>query len=398
MACGLGPGTARAQLAFSRPGELATIPEDRQKRLEEAMDGARYRLGPIRVDPWLGVKDLGYSRDINGQRELTATAGAGLRAYLPVRSRLIVGAYALPQYVWWQNAGRRRLDGRYGAGAFGFWNRLRVEAEAARDEVQDLASPEIDVRVHQRSDRVRLAAGIGLSGHLALEGSAQESRTETLDAGLLADLLRNADRREVSALVGLRLKMRGRIEMAIQAERSRVEALRCDEDCSSSGTATRLDIGYSGPSIALRATPSLQSFSWRGTDAHRTTGRATLAVTPRGRLSGSIYAGRSFYLGIDSDRPLILQDRAGVALGARMGWHTTGQLFVERGRDTRLGASDESTPVRSAGIDVGAPLRGPLRLSLRASRVDYASALGPYARGGWDVRVGLAVGGPDLPW
>src|SRR5690242_10402067 len=63
----------------------------RKDQLTKAADAARWNLGPLRVAPWLGLRDVTYVREQSptggsARGDLTATAGAGLKVYLPLGS------------------------------------------------------------------------------------------------------------------------------------------------------------------------------------------------------------------------------------------------------------------------------------------------------------------------
>src|SRR5690606_978111 len=95
--------------------------------------------------------------------DVTASAGAGLRSYLPVGSDVVVSAHALPEYSWWADREElRRLNGRYGAGAFGFFNRLTLQATAQRNEQLAIRSYEVPEQGNTRQDEIALAAEVGL--------------------------------------------------------------------------------------------------------------------------------------------------------------------------------------------------------------------------------------------
>ncbi|MCU0293979.1 MAG: hypothetical protein MUF10_18675, partial [Thermoanaerobaculaceae bacterium] len=112
-------------------------------QIESAMETARWHLGPVRLQPWIGIRNFGYVDNATGstdnpQSDFTISAGAGLRAYLPVGSKTILFARALPEYIWWKDTEyRRRWAGRYSAGALVFLNRVTIEAVGNRTEQQD---------------------------------------------------------------------------------------------------------------------------------------------------------------------------------------------------------------------------------------------------------------------
>ena len=143
LLCLCAGGTVWAQFdQYTTPGGPVGRPEDAKGRLAREVAAARYHLGPVRVAPTLGLKDLAYVKSIlaTGQpapADVTATVGGGVRLYLPTGTKVTFTAYALPEYVWWRTESeRRRLNDRLGVGFHGFWNRLTVEGSGGRDEAQ----------------------------------------------------------------------------------------------------------------------------------------------------------------------------------------------------------------------------------------------------------------------
>ncbi len=59
---------------YTTPGTRLQPPETTQERLDEAMENARWRLGPFLLHPWLELRDVGYiDRSARTEAELTAT-------------------------------------------------------------------------------------------------------------------------------------------------------------------------------------------------------------------------------------------------------------------------------------------------------------------------------------
>src|SRR6185436_16755606 len=81
-------GSAKGQfLLFTPPGGPEGRPETTKERLEREISEAPHHLGPVRIAPLVGFRDVAYVRDLfaDGTRtrsDVTATVGAGLRAYL----------------------------------------------------------------------------------------------------------------------------------------------------------------------------------------------------------------------------------------------------------------------------------------------------------------------------
>lgn len=155
LACSLASGflavAASAQYTAVSPPESGGVPD--QKVLRGNIEEARWTAGPFRLQPWLGLRDVSYvssqqsasedeEQDNDGQ--LTVTAGAGLRAYAPVGSKVVWASHLMPEYVWWQDdESKDGLAGRYGMGFFGYANRLEFQLSHRLVEQQRFFSDEV---------------------------------------------------------------------------------------------------------------------------------------------------------------------------------------------------------------------------------------------------------------
>ena len=148
-------------LQYTPPGGPQEPSESRQNQLKRELELAIYRLGPVRVAPWATLRDIAYVSSLftTGERppdDLTATVGAGFRAYLRNGPKATWTAQVLPEYVWWQRQSQRRqLNGRYLLGFYGYFNHLTLEVRAGREQQQQLVTPEVPVPVELPARRRR---------------------------------------------------------------------------------------------------------------------------------------------------------------------------------------------------------------------------------------------------
>ena len=75
-------GRAGAQFQYTEEK-----PSNRKAAFDQTVQQARYQLGPVRLAPWATLHDVAYVRTLFSTAtpvptDLTATAGAGFRAYL----------------------------------------------------------------------------------------------------------------------------------------------------------------------------------------------------------------------------------------------------------------------------------------------------------------------------
>jgi hypothetical protein len=402
------PPPAAAQMREAGSGiEVGT---GRQQQLETAMDEARYHLGPFRVAPWIGLRDVSYVRGEtgsgDGQSDLTATAGAGLRAYLPFRDHAILAVQAMPEYSWWQEqSDRNAVIGHYGVGFFGFFNRLQTELTARSVEEVGFLSSDLLVREPIRGDELAASVQLRVGGALALFGSASSSRVrvEETDGSPApgADLLLDRDLRVFR--VGARYLLRGdRGHLGVgmldeQAEFVQSGARRSNEGRSWYGEAAlrgnNLDVVLTYDRHQLE--PSADS-AFPGYDAPG--GRAIVSLHPGHRLRYTAYAFRELrYSAADIDR-YFEEERVGGAISTGFGPGSLA-VFYEAGENAFFGSSaaieDVTAYGASAGYRFGRYLA--LRVGSRTTRFELASGVERELR---EVQGSLALtlGSPPGDW
>ena len=124
-AFGLTAGSAGAQfLQYTPPGGPEETPGVAAGRSSSASWPRRATTwGRCASPPGPRLHDVAYVQSVlitGGEQlpnDLTATVGAGFRAYLRNGPKAIWTAQVLPEYVWWlRQTERRQLNGRYSAG------------------------------------------------------------------------------------------------------------------------------------------------------------------------------------------------------------------------------------------------------------------------------------------
>jgi hypothetical protein len=338
-------GNAGAQfLQYTPPGGPEQPPESRQQQIERELEEARYHLGPVRVAPWFSLHDVAYIRNLfpaNEADDYTATVGAGLRAYLRNGHKATWTLQALPEYVWWgQQSERRRLNGRYLLGFYGFFNRLTLEARAGREQEQRLVTPEVPVPVSARSDRGEILAEVEISHALfaftAFDFSRQENLVDDL-ADPRAGVLSLLDRDERIARAGLRWRPRRRWSIALGAERSEVEFDPNGLDRSNGGTSPLAELAYDGRRVRFQASIIDRSLTARQGAAFapydKPTGSVAVFLGAQSPLSWTLYANRNLVYTLSPDYAYLDDDRLGLSLALGVGRRLLTRLFVEGGKE-----------------------------------------------------------------
>jgi hypothetical protein len=399
---------------YTSPGELALEPEDVRENLDRAVEEARWRLGGLRLSPWFGLRDAGvqdniFSSEGSGETDVTATVGAGLKAYLPLGRKATFAAHGLPEYVWWRDSSERsEVNGRYGVGLFAFFNRLTVQGTATRREEQGFFSSEVLERTEGRSDRLSAAVEIDVGAAVAL--FAASSRTELSFADGLdrpaAPLFSILSREEEVSRFGVAYKLPDRLRLGAGLETSRVSFDNPLFDRSNSGTAPIVEAAFEGRDLRLSADLALRSLSADGgsgfVDYDELTGEVQLSFLPGWRVSFTVYANRDLVYTLSPDHSYFEDDRVGLSMAARLGRRSAWSVFGESGDHAytllRAGAPTRTDDVVSLGSTLDFRLGGRLNWTLRYTRTEFDSNLAGFDRNVNFLSTGLQIGGTRSVW
>lgn len=233
--------------AFDRESWIMPSQED----LTTAYEEARWAAGPLRFQPWLGVRDASLvtiqERQVDGtvteRDDFTLTAGAGLRAYARSSPKWMLAVHALPEYVWWQDEDAKSgLNGRYGAGVFGFMNRLKVEASVKRVEQQDLFSTEIQELTTVRRDVSQLGVEVEALRNIFVTAAFRSTDLSASEDD--RDLFRRLDRTEDVTSFGLRLQSQRGWDFGLGVREFDIELENEVQNLSSDGSSVYVRATY----------------------------------------------------------------------------------------------------------------------------------------------------------
>lgn len=355
-------GTAEAQFnQYTPPGGPSDRLESRKEELDREMEEAHHHMGPVRIVPLLEVKDVAYQQSISGPDEtpadFTATAGAGFRAYLHTGPKVIWRLHALPEYVWWQKQSeRRRLNGRYELGAFGFFNRLTLEAVGGRTEEQRIAHPEVLRLLNTGQTYVRLSAEIGLSGALSVFATASATRDEQLGtdaADPAEEALAQLDRDERVTRAGVRWRRRSGLTLGLGVERSEADFHQEELDRSNAGTSPVAEFLLDRRHLKIQADVAARSLEAHQGSAFvpydKGTGRASVTFLPKTGLELAVYGSRDLVYSLLPEYAYLDDNRLGTSVQVGLGQSLTTRLFGETGRE-RYTAFSAATPERTEDL------------------------------------------------
>jgi hypothetical protein len=397
---------------YKSPGSPAENAQSRKEALDVAIEEAKWRLGRLRVDPWLSLRNIEYVDNAFGVTEgvkvsdITATVGAGLRAYLPTGGKMVWAAHILPEYVYWQDLSERRsVNGRYGVGAFGFFNHLTFEATANRDQALGFATSEVLQQVRLRSDRAGLSFDLKISGPLSIFASGAQIELRNLVQGDDPRLapLDQLDRDETLLRAGLRYRFPGGLSVGFGSERSEVKFVTAGgtaDDRSNEGDSPFVEILQQGGNSLLRVEVVQRSLEpspdsrFLPYDATTTSFEARFNL--KGRVVPWIYGSRSLIYSLDDSYSDFQDDRIGLSLDRSLGWRTQLRIYGEKGtndyRAVASGTPDRQDDTLSFGAVLSFKMRRSASLSFQAARTKIDSNLPGFDRSITTFGGGLSFG------
>jgi hypothetical protein len=391
LALTLMAGSAGAQFQYTPPGGPEETPASRQEALELKLEQARFRLGPVRVAPWATLRDVAYIRSVFAEDErppsdVTATVGAGFRAYLRNGPKATWSLGVLPEYVWWrQQSDRRRVNGRYQLGFHGFFNRLTLEAIGGREQQLKIVTPEVPVLANARSDGGEILTELEVTAKIFAFASAAVTRQENLadEGDPRLESLSLLDREERISRLGLRWQPREEWSIALGVEETRVDFDRTSVERSNQGTSPLAQVRFRGRrtgfegEVAFRSLEARQGSEFVPYD--EVTGSAALLLGAGGGLSGSVYASRNLIYALAPGFAYLQDDRLGGAVQVSLGHRTRARVFFETGTNDYTsfapGVPPRSDDVSSYGTGLTLDLGRQIAVGLQALRTEIDSAL-----------------------
>lgn len=353
-----GPAAAQSAQYTAAGLGAGTEPLDKEQ-LEQQMEAARWRLGPVRLAPYLGVRGLSWVQNVfaaegDDTSDLTASLGAGLTAYLPTGPRLFWVAQAMPEYVLWADlAERRQVVGRYGVALHGDLNRLGFALEGRTVEEQTEVTSEEPEPAIGGVDHLGASLALRLTPRLSLTAGAGveeiANRAGDPDDPRSPDFFR-LDRREETARAGLRYAPGERFRLEAGVERHAIDFEGAARDLSSTGTSPYARLAVTGNQIRVAAEVVRRSFepepgsALPPTDA--TIGSLRLGFTPGWRFSVGLYGRRALLYSLSEAHSHFEEDRYGVEVGAPFGRRWTTRAFFEAGGNEYV-ALGPGAPARS---------------------------------------------------
>lgn len=389
------------------------------------MEAARWRLGPVRLAPWLGLRGLTYEQDVfvgdetgdgDAVSDLTGSVGAGITAFLPTGDSVFWIAQAMPEYVFWLDlSARNQLIGRYGAGVVADLNRLRLVADVYRREEQRVVTVESPEQVLAERNGAAAAAALSLTGSLALTAGFRAEQVtnrrpgddDDREAGAGDDLsFSRVDREETSLEAGIRFQPREAMRLGVGVEWTETDFEGGARNLGNTGTSPYLDFTLEGNKIDLDGRVAHRELEPEPGSAlvpvKELNGRARVRLTPGWRFSFDLYAHRNFAYSLSGAYSHLIEDRFGVGVGAPFGERLSTRAFFESGTAEyrRLGPEipQRSDDITAYGFDATYRLGEWLAYRAGFHQLDFDSNLPGFDRDFVRITSNFVLSTADWTW
>lgn len=394
---------------YTPPGGPQEHATTREERLKLEIEAAQYHLGPVRLAPELGIRDVAYVRNLfaTGSEtppDVTATVNAGFRSYLHTGPKIVWVGRFLPEYVWWRRrSDSRRLNLSYGVEGLGLFNRLFVGVAAERSEGQGILTPEVPELASSRADLLQATAEARWTGQFSSFVTISQNRQKGLVDEVSDPRLQEIallDRTDQVVRGGVRWRPRPGWTLGLGAERSQVDFDRRELDSSNSGTAPVLEAVidrhrfFFQADIAARSLEAQEGSRFIPFDG--VTGNVGLAIRPRRTVEFWTYGSRQLVYSLSPSYPYLDDRRVGLSVVLSTGRRLVSRLYTETGTNDYTAFSpatpDRRDTVRSFGGSVRFLASERVMLSAQVSRSRFDSNVPGNGRsftsGGLSIRFG----------
>jgi hypothetical protein len=355
--------------------------------MELDLADARLHLGPFRIAPVFGLRDVGYNNNVFGSEDNPvddwgATVSAGVDIILPVGRKTYLLGTAVPEYTWYSElASRRSFGGSYGGSWLGLFNRLSVEAGALTTQGRRGVSSEIEQSIEGRREEAFAKAEIDIFRRLSVFGSARGERLEFESGeGEISLPLDRLEREEKLVTAGVRYKWRSYLDFTVGAEQGTTDfATATDRDNETQ--AVLFGVHYDRPRSFVNLTIGQRRWERTGSvfpSFSATTGsyyiEYQLAAPPR----VDVYGHRLVTYSAAAAVPYFLETRNGLGLTVPIGDRFGIRVHGEVGENDYPGIAEAATRVDDVTVLGGGfaiRLYRQMHLSVVATDTRYDSNL-----------------------
>ncbi len=401
---------------YTNPGSGALVQPEVKPTLEKAMGDALWRFGDVRLQPILGLRNIGYVSNISGKPgdkvdDYTATGVVGVKAYLPIGKKVIFAAHALPEYAWWKSTTTLRTwQYRYGAGLFGYFNRLTVEAKFTADDQQSYLSNELESPANITNDKGELNFAVRVSGPFSVFFGGSQEKAKYQDNGLRAFFPASVDllnRTETVARGGILYKRANGFAVGLGYERDNTDFTRTARDRSNSGGGPLLTVQHSGSRWTASIDASYRTLREKTGASFREfkalSGSGTIGLKTGGRTQVNIYGSKGLFYTLAAGTDYADEQRLGISGQMLVGWRTDLRVYYESGQAKYRSAVDVLDSRRTddfdtVGLEAQFKVGESATFRLGYNETQFNSNQSQFDRKLKNIQVSLNFGGVATAW
>ncbi|MEO8504855.1 MAG: hypothetical protein ABI609_13240 [Acidobacteriota bacterium] len=324
---------------------MALQQPDVKETLVKSMGDALWRFGAVRVQPLLGIRNLGYVSNISGDPshridDYTATGVIGLKAYVPMGPKVILAAHVIPEYVLWQKT--KGLNGwqyRYGGGLFGYFNRLTLEAKYTGEDQQQYVSNELESPANITKGLGEVNFGVRVSGPISVFGGGQATNWKYDDNGFKSFFptqLDNLDRDETSLHGGLKYTRNNGFALGLGYQTNTTNFKHTLRDRSNQGGGPMLTVHHVGDRWDADIDAAYLKLTQHDTGTFREfkslSGGGHLGLKVGGRTTVAIYGSQGLFYTLAANSEYADETREGLSAQILLGWRTQFRAYIEQGQ------------------------------------------------------------------
>lgn len=398
-------------------GQLPTGEEISERSLlpraeiDQAIANSRFRLGPVYLSPEIAIRDATYDNNIYGTSEnpvgdFRTTVSAGLGLILPLEKNVFIQASVVPEYTWYaQLVERRFFGGEYGGSIRVFANRLTLEGSGDYSKTDVLFSSEVQTRVIQELDTLRLGAELRVLPRLFVYGGGQLQRSRYSGPGAeTATLGPSTTNRTAQSVRGeVRYRWNENVRIAAGYEETRTEFVSLPEQYDNVTRAVVGTVYYDRGKLFVKVSggyseekpihgSTILPFSGM-------TGSGSVSYTVLRPLDFQAFAGRNLNYGVSS--PYYVAERYGAGVVIRTGWRLGMRGFGSLGTDSYStpvavpgeGLVDRRDDVKEYGGSLDFLFTSRIQARFAATESRYNSNVPGYDRSYFRWSVSLLLGG-----
>jgi len=369
---------------------------------------SRYRLGALRLQPSLTIKQLEYNNNVFGSSDhpvsdYTSTVAGGVRWIAPMGTKLFLRGDFLPEYHWYaRNSDQRSLGGVYRAAFLALFNRMSIETDGTRSATLPLLSSEAQRVVRASTTAGRFRTEVDILPRISVFGGAAAQRYRFRPASdHSSDFeVSQLDRRDFQADAGLRYHVTTFFDVSAAVESTRSRFVAQSNVRDNRGTAYLLGVHYDLPRVYMNVSAGRRmgrpldgsSFPSYST----ATGSWFLSYFLAAPAEVQAYGHRSVVNGLAVETPYFFETRSGLALNWQAGRHLIFRTFGELGNNrysnpiavgtSRVTRNDQVT---TYGGGFSLPVYRGLWFTVLASRDRYNSDIPEFDRSLLRITSGL---------